>query len=62
VAAITRDRAAGKRIGFIPLSFDLLKIADVRGESFETVARATTRNAERLFNLTNHPTTQSPDQ
>ena len=30
VAAITRDRAAGKRIGFAPLSFDLLKVAEVR--------------------------------
>ena len=30
VAAVTRDRAAGKRVGLIPLSFDLLKIADVR--------------------------------
>ena len=30
VAAVTRDRAAGKRIGLITLSFDLLKIGDVR--------------------------------
>jgi bifunctional ADP-heptose synthase (sugar kinase/adenylyltransferase) len=30
VAAVTRDRAAGKRIGLISLSFDLLKAADVR--------------------------------
>ena len=30
VAAVTRDRAAGRRIGLIPLAFDLLKIADVR--------------------------------
>ena len=30
VAAVTRDRAAGKRIGLISLSFDLLKIGDVR--------------------------------
>ena len=30
VAAITRDRAAGKRIAFLPLAFDLLKVDDVR--------------------------------
>ena len=30
VAAVTRDRAAGKRVGFIPLAFDLLKVQEVR--------------------------------
>ena len=30
VAAITRDRAAGKRIGFAPVSFDLLRVTEVR--------------------------------
>ena len=30
VAAITRDRAAGKRIAFAAMSFDLLKAGDVR--------------------------------
>ena len=30
MAAVTRDRAAGKRIGLVTLAFDLLKIGDVR--------------------------------
>jgi len=30
VAAVTRDRAAGKRVGFIRLSFDLLRAPVVR--------------------------------
>ena len=30
VAAVTRDRAAGKRIGFVALSFDLLRAGEVR--------------------------------
>jgi len=30
VAAITRDRAAGKRIGFVTAAFDLLRAGDVR--------------------------------
>ena len=30
VAAVTRDRAAGKRIGFVGLSFDLLRVGEVR--------------------------------
>jgi bifunctional ADP-heptose synthase (sugar kinase/adenylyltransferase) len=30
VAAVTRDRAAGKRIGFISVAFDLLKVGVVR--------------------------------
>lgn len=30
IAAVTRDRAAGKRIGFVPASFDLLRVDLVR--------------------------------
>jgi bifunctional ADP-heptose synthase (sugar kinase/adenylyltransferase) len=30
VAAVTRDRAAGKRVGFATTSFDLLRVSDVR--------------------------------
>ena len=30
VAAVTRDRAAGRRIGFVALSFDLLRVGEVR--------------------------------
>jgi len=30
MGTVTRDRAAGKRIGFIPLAFDLLTIREVR--------------------------------
>ena len=30
MAAVTRDRAAGKRIALITLAFDLLKLGDVR--------------------------------
>jgi len=30
VAAVTRDRAAGRRIGFISVAFDLLKVGVVR--------------------------------
>ncbi len=30
IASITRDRAAGKRIGFVPLSFDLVRVEVVR--------------------------------
>lgn len=30
VVAVTRDRAAGKRIGFVSLSFDLLRVGEVR--------------------------------
>ena len=30
VAAVTRDRAAGKTIGFLPLAFDLLNVTHVR--------------------------------
>ena len=30
VAAVTRDRAAGKRIGWVGLSFDLLRVGEVR--------------------------------
>jgi bifunctional ADP-heptose synthase (sugar kinase/adenylyltransferase) len=30
IAAITRDRAAGKRVGFLALSFELLRIGEIR--------------------------------
>jgi bifunctional ADP-heptose synthase (sugar kinase/adenylyltransferase) len=30
IASITRDRAAGKRIGFVPASFDVLRVDVVR--------------------------------
>jgi bifunctional ADP-heptose synthase (sugar kinase/adenylyltransferase) len=30
IASVTRDRAAGKRIGFLPASFDLLRVDVVR--------------------------------
>jgi bifunctional ADP-heptose synthase (sugar kinase/adenylyltransferase) len=30
VAAVTRDRAAGKRIGFVAVWFDLLRVGEVR--------------------------------
>ena len=30
IASITRDRAAGKRVGFVPVSFDLLRVDVVR--------------------------------
>jgi len=30
IAAVTRDRAAGKRIGFATVSFDLLRVGEVR--------------------------------
>ena len=30
VRAVTRDRAAGKRLGFAAASFDLLRVGDVR--------------------------------
>jgi bifunctional ADP-heptose synthase (sugar kinase/adenylyltransferase) len=30
VAAVTRDRAAGKRIGFAILSFELLRVGELR--------------------------------
>lgn len=30
VAAVTRDRAAGKRVGYLAVSFELLRIGDVR--------------------------------
>ena len=42
VAAITRDRAAGKRIAFAAMSFDLLKAGDVR------LLQAAAAKADRL--------------
>ena len=30
MAAVTRDRAAGKRVGFVAVTFDLLRVGDVR--------------------------------
>src|SRR4051812_12100109 len=30
IASITRDRAAGKRVGLVSVCFDLLSVADVR--------------------------------
>ena len=30
IAAVTRDRAAGKRLGFLALSFELLRAGEVR--------------------------------
>jgi len=30
VAALARDRAAGKRLGFLPLSFELLRLGEIR--------------------------------
>ena len=30
VAAVTRDRAAGKRVGFVAVTFELLRVGDVR--------------------------------
>ncbi|HXD75290.1 MAG TPA: hypothetical protein VN628_16185 [Vicinamibacterales bacterium] len=41
VAAITRDRAAGKRIAFLSLAFDLLTITEVR--AVKTAASAADR-------------------
>jgi bifunctional ADP-heptose synthase (sugar kinase/adenylyltransferase) len=43
VAAITRDRAAGKRIAFTSLTFDLLRIGEVR------TVQAAAANADRLI-------------
>jgi bifunctional ADP-heptose synthase (sugar kinase/adenylyltransferase) len=42
VAAITRDRAAGKRIALVAMSFDLLRVGDVR------LLQATAEKADRL--------------
>jgi bifunctional ADP-heptose synthase (sugar kinase/adenylyltransferase) len=42
VAAITRDRAAAKRIGFATLSFDVLRVGDVRS------LQAAAANSDRL--------------
>ena len=42
VAAVTRDRAAGKRIAFVAVSFELLRVGDVR-----TIQKASA-DADRL--------------
>ena len=42
VAAVTRDRAAGKRVAFARLSFDVLKVSAVR------VVAAAAATADRL--------------
>jgi bifunctional ADP-heptose synthase (sugar kinase/adenylyltransferase) len=42
VAAVTRDRAAGKRIGLAALSFEFLRAAEIR------LLQAAAANADRL--------------